>query len=320
MSKNVFVTGATGYIGGRCANALAHLGYKVRCGTRRLVAPADGAGGTLSWFKHGDQFEGAELGSALAGCDTVLHFAGLAHVPETPAGIAQGMQSNVQGTANLATASAMAGIKRFIFISSALALSGARDHDGTIHDTDIPKPLTAYARSKVDAEDRLKDICRSTGMEWVILRPPMVYGPVSRGNFHLLLRAVDMGLPLPLGSATAPKSVIYVDNLISAVRAAVEHPDAGNHAFLIADLETTSTAGLVHSISLSLNRRSRLIPVPETICRLLGQILGRQADIERLFEPLKLDTSGIQVMLGWRPQISQDQAISMTVQAWRNRA
>lgn len=151
-------------------------------------------------------------------------------------------------------------------------------------------------------------------MEWVILRPPMIYGPNAPGNFQRLLRLASTGLPLPFGRATAPKSFLYVDNLLSAVRLAIEKPEARNRTFLVADAQVTCTAGLIRLMSESLGQPARVLSVPEPVCRFAAALLGRRQDMDRLFEPLVLETSEFQLQTGWAPQFSLREGIYRTVQ------
>lgn len=311
--KPILVTGAGGYIGGRCAESLAGRGLDVRRGTRRLP---DGAGDE-PWVAYGDLADSEHLDAAVAGCGTVVHFAGHAHVRESPAEVAAAERANITGTERLARACARAGVERLIFISSALVLSGSRDAAGRISDASPPMPLTAYARTKAQAEQKLREIGAETGLNWIVLRPPMVYGPGSPGNFHRLVRAVDAGLPLPLGQAVAPKSFIQVSNLISAVSALIDHPDVRRESFVVADAEVTSTAGLIRLMASALGRPARLLPVPQAACRMLGRAIGKSDDIERLFEPLEIDLSGFTRRLQWRPPVRLDDGVRETVAAWR---
>jgi nucleoside-diphosphate-sugar epimerase len=313
MSKTVLVSGSTGYLGGLCVRALGDAGFKVRSGTRCPMPTKAGH----EWVVYGDLSDHPRLDDAVSGCDAVVHFAGHAHVPETASGIEQAQRTNVTGTVNLATACAEAGVKRFVFISSALVVAGSRDPDGCITDGSRPLPQTAYARSKAQAEQKLRELCEWYGMDWVILRPPMVYGPRSPGNFHRLLRLVDLGLPLPLGRATGRKSVIFVDNLLSAVNAVLLHPQAQNSAFLVGDAEITSTADLIEQMAAALARPARLLPLPQSVCRGLGKLIGREPDIDRLFEPLYFGLDDIANRIGWGPPVRQPDGIAATVQSWR---
>jgi nucleoside-diphosphate-sugar epimerase len=317
MGTKIFVTGATGYLGRRCALALGNSGYTVLCGTRSPQHEVLNKG--CEWVVYGDLTDSALLDQAVVGCDVVIHFAGHAHVPETPEGIAQAQRTNVGGTAKMVTASARAGVKRFIFISSALVLAGSRDRDGRIHDGSSPQPLTAYAQSKLDAEQQLQEIAEQTGMQWLVLRPPMVYGPGSPGNFNRLLRLVDLALPLPLGCATGRKNMIFVENLLSLIHVAVEHPKACCAAFLVGDADVTSTADLIRLISEGLSRPVRLLPLPQAVCRSLGKALGREQDVNRLFDPLYFGLDGVSSSLGWHPPVRLTDGVAATVGAWRER-
>ena len=253
------------------------------------------------------------LHEAVAGCDVVVHFAGHAHVPETPAGIEQAHRTNVMGTTELATACARSGVQRFVFISSALVLDGGRDPEGRIGD-DCPRhPLTAYAQSKAEAEDRLLHVCEAAGMEWVVIRPPMVYGPQSPGNFQRLVGLVRSGVPIPLGRATAKRSFVFVDNLISAIQVAMVSPMARNETFVVGDDEVTSTAELLYMIGMQLGRPVRLLDLPLTLLQLAGSCVGRRADIDRVLKPLYVDASRIKRKLEWQPPFRLVEGVARSV-------
>ncbi len=281
MTSTVFVTGASGYLGRATADALERTGrLAVVRGARRPIPP----GTTGRWALHGDLAAPEGWESILGGASVVIHFAGRAHVPETEAGAAEAQRVNAEGTANVARAAAAAGARRFVLISSALVCGPASPKGRAFTEADAPQPATAYARSKWDAEQRLQAIATASGMEWIALRPPMVYGPGSPGNFHRLARLVGRGLPLPLARATAAKTFVSVANLVSAVAHVIEHPAAGNQALLVCDDETTSTAGLVRQMAAQLRKPLRLLPVPEMLLRAGGRLSGREADVARLLE------------------------------------
>jgi nucleoside-diphosphate-sugar epimerase len=219
---------------------------------------------------------------------------------------------NAEGTARLAEAAARCGVRRFVLMSSAL-VHGRSSPGRPFTEDDMPAPQTPYARSKLDAEARLTQAARASALEWVILRPPMVYGPGARGNFRRLVRLVRAGVPLPLGAATAAKSFIGIDNLADAVVRAVEHPRAANETFLIADAETTSTVGLVRLIAAALGRRVWTPRVPPALLRAALGVVGRDRDLQRLLDPLELDSSRIRALLGWSPPVSLAEGVRRAV-------
>ncbi len=170
-----------------------------------------------------------------------------------------------------------------------------------------------------NSETRLEEAARGSALDWVILRPPMVYGPGARGNFRRLVQLVRAGvplpLPLPLGAATAPKSFIGIDNLADAVVRVVEHPRAANQVFLVADAETTSTVGLVHLIAAALGRRAWTPYVPPALLRAALGLAGRSRDVQRLLDPLELDTRRIRTLLDWAPPVSLAEGVRRAVKA-----
>jgi nucleoside-diphosphate-sugar epimerase len=308
-SGRVLVTGATGFLGPAVAAALAGAGHDVLRGTRAM--PADVAG---TWVAYGEVGPDTLWDGALEGIDVVVHLAGLAHLPDEMAAAAADAfaRVNAEGTARLAAAAVRAGVRRLVLMSSAL-VHGPASSGRPFAENDTPAPATPYARSKLLSETRLEAAARGTALEWVILRPPMVYGPGARGNFRRLVQLVRAGVPLPLGAATAPKSFIGIDNLADAVVRAVEHPRAANQAFLVADAETTSTVGLVWHIADALHRRVWTPYVPPALVRSALGLVGRSRDVERLFDPLALDTSRIRTLLGWSPPVSQAEGVRRAV-------
>jgi nucleoside-diphosphate-sugar epimerase len=203
-------------------------------------------------------------------------------------------------------------VRRLVLMSSAL-VHGQTSPGRPFTESDALAPATPYARSKLLSETRLAAAAHETTLEWVILRPPMVYGPGARGNFLRLVQLVRAGVPLPLGAATAPKSFIGLDNLADAAVRAVEHPRAANQVFLVADAESTSTAGLVHHIAAALGRRVWTPYVPPALLRTVLTALGRSLDADRLLDPLELDASRIRTLLDWAPPVTLAEGVRRAV-------
>jgi nucleoside-diphosphate-sugar epimerase len=272
------------------------------------------AGVAGTWVAYGEVGPDTVWDGALDGIDVVVHLAGLAHLPDEMAAAAADTfaRVNAEGTARLATAAARSGVRRLILMSSAL-VHGPANPGRPFAESDAPAPATPYARSKLLSERRLVAAAQGTVLEWAILRPPMVYGPGARGNFRRLVQLVRTGVPLPLGAATAPRSFIGIDNLADAVVRAVEHPRAANQVFLVADAETTSTVGLVRLIAAGLGRRVWTPYVPAAILRTGLGLLGRSRDVERLFDPLELDTSRIRTLLDWSPPLTLAEGVRRAV-------
>jgi len=308
----VLVTGATGFIGRAVAAALARAGHAVVRGGR--AAPASAPAGE-AWVGYGDIGPDTRWEEAVRGVDVVVHTAGLAHQPDAATASAEAGQFqrvNVEGTARLARAAVAAGVRRLLLVSSAL-VHGPSSPGRPFTEADAPTPSGVYARSKLESETRLLEAARDSAMAWVILRPPMVYGPGAGGNFPRLVELVRTGLPLPLGAATAAKSFVGIDNLVDAIVRCVSHPQAANRLFLVCDAETTSTADLVRRIARALGRRVWLPHVPPPAVAGLLRLAGRGRDFARLFEPLELDGGRIRSELGWSPPLTLDEGLRRAV-------
>ena len=224
---------------------------------------------------------------------------------------------NVEGSDNLARQAARAGVRRFVFLSS-VKVNGEASAGRAFVETDPVMPMDAYGLSKAEAEKRLRIISTETGMDIVIVRPPLVYGPGVRANFLSLLRAVDSGVPLPLSSISNLRSLVYVGNLVHALEACLVHPAAANRTFFVSDDRDVSTPQLVREIAIALKKKPLLFPFPPALLRGAGLLTGRAEQIARLTGSLQVDVSSIKTALDWRPPFSLQQGLAQTVSWYRS--
>ena len=314
----VLVTGATGFVGARlCAELLAR-GATVRALVRRPAALAPEP--RLQLFAIGDLASTLIDPQWMAGVDAVMHLAGFAHrFKGDPGTDAESIRRiNVEATAMLARAAAQAGIRRFVYASS-VKVNGEDSGAGSFSAGDTPQPRDEYGRSKLAAETVLRRIAAESGMETVVVRPPLVYGPGVKANFLRLLEAVDRGLPLPFASLRNRRSLIHVGNLADALIACACRPAAAGKTYLVCDGEDVSTAELIRRIAAALGRQARLFPFPVALLRLAGRAAGKLPQIERLTGNLVLDGEPIRKELGWRPPFSMQQGLAETAAWFRSR-
>lgn len=312
-NKATLVTGATGFLGRAISETLEAQGFPLVRASRR---PPPAPGGRSAWIVHGPLGRHTDWSAALDGVSKVVHLAGIAHLSDGASRAAgeQLYEVNARGTERLAWCAAERGIRRFVFVSSAL-VHGSHSGDRLICEHDQLRPVGAYARSKLAAEERLADVACRFGMEFVILRPPMVYGPGAGGNFRRLRNAVGSGWPLPLGRARAPRSFLGVGNLSHAVTTCLQHAAAANRAFLVCDQEMSSTADLIDVLATAMRRRVVNVPIPPSAMWLALAGLGRRRDFLRLFAPFALSAAEITHRLNWRPPNTLVQGIRHAVDA-----
>jgi nucleoside-diphosphate-sugar epimerase len=307
----VLVTGANGFIGSHLLAVLAERGLPSRAVFRtarseaRQLDPHDRCvvgtiDGSTDWR------------AALEGCETVVHLAACVHVM-CDSSDAVYRETNVDATRALARQSAAAGIRRFLFASTVKVHGEGRAKPYA--EGDAPAPRDAYARSKQEAEQVLREIVSETGMEATILRIPLVYGPGVGGNFLRLMHAIDAGKPMPFGSVDNRRSLVYVGNLADAIVACLGHPAAAQRTFLISDGEDVSTPELVRRIARALGRRPRILPVPVALLRLAGSLSGRRAEIERMVGSFAVDSGALRAAIGWTPSLALDAGLARTA-AW----
>jgi nucleoside-diphosphate-sugar epimerase len=243
----------------------------------------------------------------LIGVDIVVHLAARVHVMRDSATdpLAEFRRVNVAGTERLALAAATAGVRRFVFLSS-VKVNGEK---GGYNESDPPAPQDAYGISKHEAELGLRVIAAETGMEVVIIRPPLVYGPGVKANFHVLLWAVARGVPLPLGAIHNRRSLVALDNLVDIIVTCIDHPAAANQTFLVSDGEDLSTTELIRHLARAMGRPARLIPVPASVLMAGATLLGKREVAARLCGSLQVDITKARELLGWLPPITMDEGL-----------
>jgi nucleoside-diphosphate-sugar epimerase len=306
---NILLTGATGFVG------QALLGQLLESESHKVTAALRSANGFDRCEVHavGDFTGDTNWSTALTNQQVVIHAAARAHImkDEVADPLAEYRRVNVDGTLNLARQAVAAGVKRFIFISS-IGVNGNINTRPFTED-DAPNPAELYAHSKWEAEQGLWEIQRETGMELVILRPPLVYGPNAPGNFGSLMRWVEKGVPLPLGAIHNQRSLVAVDNLVDLIITCIDHPAAANQVFLAGDGQDLSTTELLRGVARAMDKPSRLIPVPSSLLMLGATLLGKKAVAQRLLGSLQVDISKARNLLGWEPPVTVEEGLKRCV-------
>jgi nucleoside-diphosphate-sugar epimerase len=308
----VAITGASGFVGrALCAG----LGAGFACRACYRVTPTEPAGDS---YVTGDIGDGTDWIPAFAGADAVVHTVARTHVlgDRGTDAIAEYRRINVEGTSILARRAAEAGVRRFVFLSSIKVNGEMTPPDRPFRETDAPAPADAYGISKLEAELALHAMAAETGLDIVILRPPLIYGPGAKGNLVRLMRLVDKGLPLPLGSVRNRRSMIGLDNLVSAVASCLTAQKAAGKTYLVSDQDDLSTPELVTLIANSMGRRASLWPVPIWLLNVAGQLSGRSDEVGRIAGSLRVDSSRLSEELGWRPSVSVADQINRMVAAY----
>lgn len=300
MNEKLLLTGCTGFIGKNLVERLY--------GNARTIVVSAALRRDINLdcnkFFVGDLDYATNWANALDGQSVVIHLAARAHVSSESStdSLSEFRAVNTEGTLNLACQAAEAGIKRFIFLSS-IGVNGISNTSAfSIYDS--PAPTEDYAVSKLEAEIGLRKIAEETGMEVVIIRPPLVYGPNAPGNFGKLAKLTSKNLPLPFGAIHNKRSLVAVDNLVDLIVTCIDHPDAANQTFLVSDDHDVSTTELLREMTLAAGKKPRLLPVPISWLQLAGKLTGKQAVINRLCGSLQVDISHTKDVLGWKPPVS----------------
>ena len=294
----ILVTGANGFLGRALSLELKARQFAVR-GALRADAKAEEV-------NIGDLGPDTHWQEALAGIDTIVHTAARAHILSDTASdpLSEYRKVNVEGTLNLARQAAAASVIRFIFIRS-IKVNGESTLPGKpFAADDQPNPEDPYGISKWEAEVGLQRLANETGMEVVIIRPPLVYGPGVKANFLRMMRWINRGLPLPLGSIDNNRSLVALANLVDLIINCIEHPAAANQIFLAGDGQDVSTTELLCRMGKALDKPARLLPCPVSLLSVVAALLGRKEMVRRLTGSLQVDISRARSLLGWEPPIT----------------
>ena len=295
----IALTGATGFIGRHLLRELPQRGYRVRVLLRRPAeVPPEASSAVI-----GDIASPRNMAAALRDVDAIVHSAGLAHAmsgnPEDDY-----RTINTEATVRLARAGEKAGVRRFVFLSSIRSQCGPTA-DRVLTEEDAPAPTDAYGRSKLAAEQGLADL----GIDWVALRPVLVYGPGVKGNMAALVDLARSPLPLPLGGLRARRSILAVENLTAAVDAVLRLPDPIRRPLIVADPEPLTVPEMIAAMRAGLGRRKGLVPVPESLLHALAKLAGKQEQVERLAGALVASPEALR-RVGWQPVTATRDALA----------
>src|SRR3989338_6522851 len=310
------VTGANGFVGKPLCAELLRQGQSVRAALRSANSPVE----NVEMAAVGSIDGKTDWTEALRGVGVIIHLAARVHVMRETAGdpLAEFLEVNLHGTVNLAQQAARAGVKRLVYVSSIKVNGEQTGATQPFTELDEANPQDPYAVSKWQAEQALQRIAQETGLEVVIVRPPLVYGPGVKGNFISLLAAIDRGVPLPLASANNARSLVYVGNLVDALISCATHPAAAGQTYLVSDGEDVSTAVLVEKIARALGRNNRSFHFPPALLRAVATLAGRSEQVDRLFGSLRVSNEKICGELSWSPPYTLDQGLRATADWYRD--
>jgi nucleoside-diphosphate-sugar epimerase len=308
----ILVTGATGFVGAALVERLAREGVETRASVRRndVFVPAG-----IQTVLVEDLTANTDWNLALSGVGVIVHTAARVHVMNDVSNdpLTEYRRINVQGTLNLARQAVAAGVRRFVFISSIKVNGEATKLGFPFSAGDMSAPLDPYGISKMEAELGLREIGVQTGLEVVIIRPPLVYGYGVKANFAALTRVVQRRWVLPLGAVHNKRSLVALDNLVDFIVTCITHPKAAQHIFLVSDGHDLSTTELVHGLAQAAGVSTRLIPVPMWVLQAAAAMIGKGDTAKRLCGNLQVDISKAQSLLGWIPPISVEEGLLKAV-------
>ncbi|MGE6527564.1 UDP-glucose 4-epimerase family protein [Pseudomonas sp. NPDC077382] len=309
----VLITGSTGFVGSALASRL------VSASSFELVLPT--RSGPCSLPERpvvGDMGALTDWSPILPNVEVVVHCAARAHVMrENVVDVMAAYRAvNLDGTLRLATQAARAGARRFVFISSVKVNGEATELENPFSADDEPAPIDPYGLSKMEAENALKRLSQETGMEVVIVRPVLVYGPGVKANFRSMMTWLNKGVPLPLGAIRNKRSLVNLDNLVDLIITCIDHPAAANQTFLVSDGEDLSTTELLRRMGQALDKPARLLPVPAFLLQAGATVFGRRDMAQRLCDSLQVDISKTKQLLGWEPPMTVHEGLRRTAESF----
>ncbi|MEZ9503055.1 UDP-glucose 4-epimerase family protein [Vibrio sp. 10N.286.51.B11] len=309
---NILVTGSTGFVGSRIVELAKERDWAVIPVVRKQIEPLTNSLVIPSIDASTD------WSGAFEGVDCVVHCAARVHqMNESEQGALTAYRDiNTLGTLNLAKQAAVAGVKRFVFVSS-IKVNGEFSEPNLPFEPNLKNtPQDPYGLSKYEAEVELAKLSKETGLEVVIIRPPLVYGPGVKANFLSMMRLIDKGIPLPFGAIKNQRSLVYLDNLSDLILTCCEHPSAPGYTFLASDDQDVSTTQLMQTIAHAIGKSPRLIPIPMSWIQAGSSVLNRQHIAQRICGNLQVEIGLTKEILGWNPPVSFEQGIKRTVEAY----
>jgi UDP-glucose 4-epimerase len=302
------LTGATGFVGSEILSRISSYDVNIIGRNKPLLFKENN-------FSKADIDSSTDYFPALIDADVCIHSAARVHIMDDNSAepLTEFRATNTAGTLNLAKQAAEAGVKRFIFISSIKVNGECTLLNNPFRADDDMAPQDPYGISKAEAEQGLIDMAKETGMEVVIIRPPLVYGPGVKANFAAMMKLTSLGIPLPLGGVTNNRrSLVYVDNLVDLIVTCISHPKAANQTFLVSDDDDLSTTRMIKELSMALGKKGWLLPIPVILFEILGKLTGKSAIIDRLCGSLQVDISKTKALLDWQPPVCVKDAFTKT--------
>lgn len=311
--KKIALTGANGFIGQALLSHMIEKNWLVNAVVRKNENQF--FDGSVRFYEMGSLTPCLDWHSALEGVDVVIHLAARVHIMKDKSSdpLSDFRKVNVDSSLNLARQAANFGVKRFIYLSSIKVNGESTLFGHQFSPDDVPMPQDPYSISKYEAEKGLRLIANETGMEFVIIRPPLVYGPGVRANFLSMVNWLARSIPLPLGAINNLRSLVALDNLVDLITICVDHPSAANQIFLVSDGDDLSTTDLLYRLGGALGRPARLISMPVSWLYLFATFCGYRSAVERLCSCLQVDISKTRKLLNWSPLIGVDEALRRVV-------